>query len=241
MFGIILLAILAIVGLALAVAMLRFLVEIGLRLLIAAAIVLCAGLVGGAIASQHGYDGGLSGLAVAALTVIPALLIVWTWRGSVSARLDKRGAKAPRPALPDGSVGKAVEQTLVLEDAVELGSAWEEAQRLAPRDALDEDRNACAKFLASFTASADCDPAAIELATTIRRHVPGLVSETRAVVNGANEHERREVIKTLIADLRQVGSDARAALAGQHILARERLGIRRTLFAARAAERRGWQ
>jgi hypothetical protein len=239
MLGMILFAILAIVAVALAIAILRYLLEIGLRLLLASAIVLCSGLAGGAIASQHGYDGGQSGVVVAALTVIPALLIVWAWRGSVSDRLGRRIAKAPRPVFIDDTA-KPIEQMLALEDSGMLSTAWADAQRLAPRDALDEDRNACAKFLASFAASADCDPAAIELATMIRRHVPALVSETHAVVDGANEEERSEIIDAMVADLRQVGIDARAALADQHLAARERLGIRRNLFAARAAKRRGW-
>lgn len=235
------LAILAIVAVAFAIAILRYLFEIGFRLLIATAIVLGTGLVGGVTASQLGYDGGLSGLAVAALTVVPALLIVWARRGPVLGKLGRQRAKAPGPAIAEASSSKPIEQTLGLKDAAVLSSAWEDAQRLAPRDALDEDRNACAKFLASFAASADCEPAAIELATMIRRHVPGLVSETRTVVDGADEDERREIIDAMVADLRQVGSDARAALADQHLAARERLGIRRTLFAARAAERRRWQ
>ena len=48
----------------------------------------------------------------------------------------------------------------------------------------------------------NCDLQAIELATFLRRHVPGIVSDTKAVLDGADAVERHEVVTAMGTELR---------------------------------------
>lgn len=236
MLGTFLLLVVGVVAAALAITLLRFLFEIVVRLLLAVALAISVGVIGGAIAAYNGYDGGLSGLAVGFLALIPSLVAIWSWRGTVADRLKGRAPVAapsvaliPLPQTP-------IERSLGLEDAEKLATAWLDAENLAGRSILGEPREACAQFLAAFEKADDCDLQAIELATLIRRHVPGIVSDTKAVLDGADAVERLEALAAMVTELQSLGHDAQEAFSRRHLAARERLDIRRSRFAARASE-----
>ena len=232
MLGMILFMLVGVVAAALVVTLLRFLFEIVSRLLLAAALAMSAGIIGGAIAAQNGYDGGLSGLAVGGLALVPLLVAIWRWRGPVAKRLKGRGpAAAPIPLAQI-----SIERSMGLNNAEKLATAWLDAENLTGRGTLSEPREACAQFLASFERADDCDIQAAELATFIRRHVPGLVSDIQVVLDGADALERLEALDGMVTELQRLGHDARQALSRRHIAARERLHIRRSRFAARASE-----
>ncbi len=232
MLGLIILLVVGVVAAALVISLLRFLFEIVVRLLLAVALAMSVGVLGGAIAAYNGYDGGLSGLAVGLVALIPSLVAIWRWRGTVAERLKGR---APVPA-PGPLQQIPIERTLGLEDAEKLATAWLDAENLAGSNILGEPREACAQFLAAFEKAHDCDLQAIELATFIRRHVPGIVSDTKAVLDGADAVEGHEALAAMVTELQSLGHDAREALSRRHLAARERLDIRRSRFAARASE-----
>ena len=232
MLGLIILLVVGVVAAALVISVLRFLFEIVVRLLLAVALAMSVGVLGGAIAAYNGYDGGLSGLAVGLVALIPSLVAFWRWRGTVAERLNGRApvaAAVPLQQIP-------IERTLGLKDAENLATAWLDAENLAGRSILGEPREACAQFLAAFENAHDCDLQAIELATFIRRHVPGIVSDTKAVLYGADAVEGPEALAAMVTELQSLGHDAQEALSRRHLAARERLDIRRARFAARASE-----
>lgn len=138
-------------------------------------------------------------------------------------------APIPLPQIP-------IERALGLKDAEKLATAWRDAENLTGSSILGEPREACAQFLASFEKTDDYDLQAIDLTTFIRRHVPGIVSDTKAVLDGADAVERHEAMAAMVTELQSLGQDARQALSRRHLAARERLDIRRSRFAARASE-----
>ncbi len=222
-------------------AILRAIIDLMARLILAASAAIAVGVGAGVIAMQSGADGMTVGILVVLLAFLPALLVVGRWRNRTGKAMDAEPSHTVPGVELSPIPAKPIERTLFLRDADSLANAWDDALRMAPGEALGDDREICARFLASFEATADIDPAATDLATFIRRHVPGLVAETRAVVEGAERDEQCEAIAAMVANLRQVTGDARAALASRHVTARERLGARRIRFAMRAAERKGLQ
>lgn len=78
------------------------------------------------------------------------------------------------------------------------------------------------------------DPEVIDLATTLRRHVPALVDETEELLATAGRSERRIAVEELVADLIRLGEQASQLAARQGLSVRERLAVRRArLFGAR--------
>ena len=236
MLGMILIVIVGVVAAALVVTLLRFLFEIVSRVFLAAALAMSAAIIGGAIAAYNGYDGGLSGLFVGLFALIPSLVAIWHWRGTVAERLKGRAPAAAPFIAPIPLVQIPIERSLGLKNAEKLATAWLSAENLTGCGTLSEPREACAQFLASFERADDCDIQAVELATFIRRHVPGLVSDTEVVLDRAEAVEKQQALAAMVTDLQSLGHDARQALSRRHIAARERLHIRRSRFAARASE-----
>lgn len=222
------------------VAIVKAVVEFTVRLVLASGLTVTVALIAGFAGDHRGYDGPLIGGVTALLVFIPALIVVWTWRNSVWAKRNRQ-AKLELGKLDFSKPASLpIEQTLGLQNCVELAAAWDGAEQMAPRSALNTEREACARFLASFETEADCDPEAIELAIFLRQQVPGLVTETGLVLQGADEPERQEIINAMVNRFRKLGDDARDALAHRHVAARERLAIRQERFAMRESEQRGW-
>lgn len=102
MVGLIIFLVVSVVAAALVISLLRFLFEIVVRLLLAVALAISVGVLGGAIAAYNGYDGGLSGLAVGFVALVPSLVFICRWRGTVAERLKGRAPDvAPVPQSPD--------------------------------------------------------------------------------------------------------------------------------------------
>ena len=230
----------AIMLIAFCIAIVMAIIEFALRLTLAAALSVFVGVVAGFSASRWGYDGPISGTVAALLTFIPAFVLVWRWRDSRWSKRSKSVAKQAPQAEICVPHKLPIEEDLGLENSADLVAAWDTAQQIAPRESFETDRERCARFLRMFDTSDDCGTEEIELAMFIRTHVPGLVSETQKVLNGADECEQDEAIAAMIAGLRQLGGDARVALENRHQAARERLSIRQERFAMRAADQKGW-
>ena len=225
---------------ALFLAIVKAVFEFTVRLVLASGLTVTVALIAGFAGDYQGYDGPLVGGVTALLVFIPALIVVWTWRKSVWAKRNRQ-AKLELGKLDFSKPASLpIEQTLDLQNSAELAAAWDNAEQMAPRSALNTEREACARFLASFETEADCDPEAIELATFIRQQVPGLVTETGLVLKAADEPERQEITDLMVTRLRKLGDNARNSLAQRHFAARERLAIRQERFAMRESEQRGW-
>lgn len=242
-FGI-LIAVVLVIGvimlIAFCIAIVRAIIEFALRLTLATVLSVFVGIVAGFAASGWGYDGPIVGTAAALLTCIPALVLVWRWRNSIGSKRSTSVAKQPPQAEINAPHTSPIEENLGLENSYDLVAAWDTARQIAPCESFEADRDQCARFLRMFDTSDDCGTEEIELAMFIRTHVPGLVSETQKVLNGADEREQDQAIAAMIAGLRLLGSDARVALENRHQAARERLSIRQERFAMRAADQKGW-
>ena len=227
--------VLAIVGLALlvaaAVAIIKAVIELMIRVVLAAGLAALVGCIVGVAAAQWEADGIVAGVFVAFLAFVPALLSVWRWRSFRANGPDGRRGRTDRvieaaPEIP-------IERRLDLTDAARLSVAWDSASKLAPQRDLRRSRNACARFLAAFEAEADCDPANVELAVFIRRHVPSLVEDTQAALHNVAPEEREALVAGLVADLMQLGHEASDVSERRAAMARERLDIRRSHLARR--------
>ena len=236
--------ILLIIGLvsliAIAVALVTIVMELIVRVAFAAGLAMLIGGVGAIAAALRGADGVLVGAFAFLLAFVPALVSVWRWRSSRADKLDRRGARAQRAGKPKDASKVPIERQLGLTDADRLSAAWDKASRLASENALGKPRKACARFLKVFEAEADCDPGSVELAMFIRRHVPALVDDTRAVLHAASSQEGEGAVAGMVAALKQLGEEAAAASERRSAHARERLSLRRDHFARRYAAQGEW-
>ena len=214
-----------------AVAIIRAIIELMIRVALAAALAAIVGCIAGIVIAQWGADGIVAGVVVTLLAFVPTLSSVWKWRRLAASGPDRRKAE-PHRASEDASELQ-IERKLGLAHAARLAAAWNAASLLAPQSDLQKMREACARFLATFEAEADCDPANVELAVFIRRHVPSLVEDTQAVLRGASQEKREALVTGLVADLRQLGQEATDASERRSAIARNRLDIRRSHLARR--------
>lgn len=225
MLGIILLAVFAIVGLAIMIALVRALVQLLLKLTLALAVsLLIAGSVG-VVSAVLGHDGVLSGVLAWILALPLALVIVWRWRGFFDD--DRKPAKPPVIVKPTNDV----EEMAGVSQSKPLADAWNRAELLAPNAGLHLARMACAHFLAVHESVPQPEPAAMDLALLIRRHVPGLVADVERVWAQATAVERQATVAEMVSDLHQIGDDAEAMLAELRQASRDQLKIRRARIA----------
>lgn len=226
---------LAIIGVAIlfvaAVAIVVAVIELLVRVTLATGLAVLCGCVAGIAADHLGADGMVAGVIVSLLAFVPALLSVWKWRNYRANVSDGPGAGTQRVIEVAPEI--QIERKLGLTDAARLSAAWDKASQLALQSDLSRPRLHCARFLAAFEAEVDCDPANVELAMFIRRHVPGLVDETQAVLHDAVPEEREALLAALVADLKQLGEEACDASERRSGMASERLRIRRSHFARR--------
>ncbi len=213
MVGLVLAAIVFAVLLSLVAAIVMVVIDIAVRLALGAGLAVAAGVFAGVAADGLGWDGTMSGVVVAVLGFVPALLLVGRWRSSAALRHAKGG----HPSEP----------LITVAPLDPYGQAWATARRLAPKAELKSTQVASARVLALAERDGAIDPEILDCATMLRRHVPALVSETEELLATANRAERDVAVDELIADLRKLGEQAADLLARQGFSAREKLAVRR--------------
>lgn len=240
MIALIVMFIIGAVLLVVAVALLKLIVAFVVRVALAFLLSLSIGFVGAAIADHLFYNAVLVGFGLWFVSFPAALIMIWKWRGPLSDEFERppveKPSKPERPKLRDYDI----ERELGLVEAEALASAWRSAIALAPVAGLDTPRTSCARFLAAVEKSADNDPAALDTVVFVRRHVPGLVSETEAVLASADADERGELIASLVEDLHKLGRDCEEDLGQLHAAARDRLKVRRFRFRQRQTVQGDW-
>lgn len=207
---------------AVGIALVGMVIEFVIRLALAAALSVMAGVGIGMVAGSAGRDGSVIGVLTAFLAFVPALILVARWRAPAS----------PVPEPPPARI--EVPPPQAISDPYER--AWVVANALAPQSALDGSKEACDRILAGVDRQVSIDAEIIDYAMTLRRHVPALVGETEELLETADATERRIAIADLVNDLRRLGSGASALLAQQGLSVRERLAVRRARLFGRGEE-----
>ena len=118
-----------------------------------------------------------------------------------------------------------------------MRTTWNDAARIAPEAGLDAPREACARFLKAAAAETLPDAGTTELAVLIRKQVPGLVRDTRAVMDLSPAAETADAIRFMLDELRALGDEAEDALAAMRLRAQEKLSVRRGRLSQRRIER----
>lgn len=213
----------AILGLA-AVAMLwRILVELFVRIVLGVLLALALGLAGGLVSMDFGYDGFFVGTLLMFLIMIPCFKLVSRWR-TVRKPKKMQGASvvAPQSRKPRPSI----EERIGIESPQELRDAWAAASLIAPDIDLNASREACARFLKAVSSLRITDAGMIELGVLIRKHVPGLISDTEEVLRLADDAEAKVAIQQMLERLKALGDEAADALDEIKKIAQERLVVR---------------
>ena len=219
--GFVLVIVIGLVVVSLVAVLVAAVIELFVRVALGGALAAGLGIVAGVISNEAGWDGALTGVLIAVLTFIPASLFVGCQRASSRSRKvgpHSRGAVRPASTPLDPH-----------------SCAWATANRLAPRAGLATAEQACARVIELTKRDSAIDPEVIDLATTLRRHVPALVDETEELLATADRSERRVAVEELVADLVQLAEQASELATRQGLNVRERLVVRRArLFGARA-------
>ena len=218
--GFVLVIIIGLVVVSLLAALVAAVIELIVRVALGGALAAGLGIVAGVISNEAGLDGALTGSLASVLTFIPALLFVGRLRSSSRSRkMGPHSREAVRPA------------STPLDP---YSRAWATANQLAPRAGLAGAEQACTRVIELTKHDGAIDPEVIDLATTLRRHVPALVDETEELLATADRSECRIAVEELVADLVRLGQQASELAARKGVSVRERLAVRRArLFGAR--------
>lgn len=219
--GFVLVIVIGLVVVSLVAALVAAVIELFVRVALGGALAAGLGIVAGVLSNEAGWDGALTGSLVAVLTFIPASLFIGRLRASSRSRkVGPHSRDVVRPA------------STPLDP---YSRAWATASRLAPRAGLATAEQACTRVIELTKRDGAIDPEVIDLATTLRRHVPALVDETEELLATADRSERRMAVEELVADLFRLAELASELAARQGLNVRERLVVRRArLFGARA-------
>ncbi len=76
----------------------------------------------------------------------------------------------------------------------------------------------------------------IDLAVLIRKHVPGLVADTRAVLDLGDDSKSGDAVQVMLSELQALGDEARDALAAMRDRAEDNFP-----FAKCASRKDGWK
>ena len=205
---------------SLVLAIVTAVIELVVRVALSGALAAGLGIVAGVVSNEAGWDGALTGSLVSVLTFIPALLLVARPRSSP--RSHKVGLASRDAVLPASN------------PLDPYSRAWATANQLAPRAGLAAAEQACTRVIELTKHDGANDLEVIDLATTLRRHVPALVDETEELLATADRSERRIAVDELVADLIRLGEQASKLAARKGLSVRERLAVRRArLFGAR--------
>lgn len=216
--------------------LLRLLVELFVRFALGLLLAVSLGIATGVASASNGLDGLLVGIIFALAALVPCIAFVWYWRAAKQAR--KTAVKGLGIKLPTALPSQPVEERLGLNDMAALQGAWEDAMRLSPDTRLDASREACARFLKAAASEPLPDAATTELAVLIRKHLPGLVADTRAVLEFADQIEAKQVIGSMLDELQAFGDEATEALAAMQRQAQDQLSIRKGRLLQRRIEQR---
>ena len=162
-------------------------------------------------------SGNLGAVQLLATSVLTAgyLLINRRSRTPVLSPSDKRGT-------PDAN--SACEP--------ELEAAWANARDLIGSAEIEPAQRACERYLTAIRGRALLDPADHDLSLLIRRHVPALVQETRALMAFATANARDRLKAELVANLMMVAVEAEARTAAIATSTSDRLRVRQLRFAS---------
>lgn len=218
-----LIALMGFVALLLFVAVWRALAELFVRLALGITLAAVLGISADLAAANIDYDGLLTGTLFAMTMLVPC--ITWVGRRRSDTQLSPVISTAPIRAEAAKATPTSIEQHSGLANAAELASAWDEAARLLPGGGLEPSREACARFMAAAAAEPTLDASVIELTVLIRKQVPGLVGDTRAVIALAEAGQADDAIASFIRELRALGDEAVMALVEMRAHAGERLSI----------------
>ena len=232
--GFILTALLMLVALKVLTLFFRLLVELFVRLTLGLILAIGLGIVSGMVSAENGFDGTFVGTVFALLALIPCVTFVSRWRGT---RQEQGVRSCGRYSLlPLGASAVPIEERLELDDAAILPEAWERTGQLAPGSHLDTAREACARFLKAASESPVADMKIIDLAVLIRKHVPGLVADTRAVLDLSDDSKSGDAVQVMLNELHALGDEARDALAAMRDRAEEQLSVRQVRLSQRRME-----
>lgn len=145
-------------------------------------------------------------------------------------------AKGSAVDLPPKKPVSAIEERFALAGAIDLRNAWDRAAQIAPDAALDEPREACARFLKAEPGAFAPDIAITELAVLIRKHVPGLVTETSRILDLTDDTKAEDAIRIMLDELRALGDEAKGAIEAMQLRAQEKLLVRRSRLSRRRAD-----
>lgn len=219
--GFVLVIVIGVMLVSLMAAIVAAVIEFVVRVALGATLAVVLGIIAGIVSNEAGSDGALTGPLVSAFAFFPAVLIVGRLRSP--SRPRKVGPESHEVDCP------------AYAPLDPYARAWATASGLAPRAGLAIAERACARVIELTKRDGAIDPEFIDLATTLRRHVPALVDETEELLARADRSERRIVVDELVADLIQLGEQASELEARQGLSVRERLAVRRArLFGARA-------
>ena len=217
--GLFLTAILVVILLSFVAAIVLVVIEIVLRLALGAGLAIASGVFAGLAADLLGWDGMISGVVVAVLGFVPALMLVGRWRSSAALQHPKHGHRS--------------ERVINLAPLDPYEQAWATARRLAPKAEIKSAQDVSARVLALAERDGTIDPEILDCATRLRRHVPALVSETEELLATSGRAERKVAVDEMIDDLRMLGNQATDLLARRNLSTREKLAVRRArLFGA---------
>ena len=218
--GFVLVIVIGLVIVPLVAAVVAAVIELFVRVALGGALAAGLGIVAGVLSNEAGWDGALTGSLVAVLTFIPASLFVGCQRAS--SRYRKVGPHSRDTVRPAST------------PLDPYSRAWATANLLAPRAGLATAEQACARVIELTKRDGAIDPEVIDLATTLRRHVPALVDETEQLLATADQSERRIAVEELVANLIRLGEQASELAGRQGLSVRERLAVRRArLFGPR--------
>lgn len=232
--GFMLTALLTLIALLVLAALAKLVVELFVRLALGLVLSVGLGVASGIMSAQNGLDGPSVGTVLALIALLPCIVLVWRWRAARQSG-GFVGKDLADNFTPDELV-TSIEEQLGLADAAALRDAWDNAARIAPGAQLDAPREACAGFLKLATADALSHPEEIELAVLIRKHVPGLIDDTSAVLRLAPESDAEEAIRSMLDELQALGDEAMSALITLREEAEERLSIRKSRLSNRRLE-----
>ena len=213
----------AILGVAAMAMLWRILVELFVRIVLGVLLALALGLAGGLVSTDFGYDGFFVGTLLMVFIMIPCFVIVSRWR-TVRRPKKLQGASVVAPQSRKPRCG--IEERVGIENAQELWDAWTNASLIAPNIDLNASCEACARFLKAVSSLRITDAGMIELGVLIRKHVPGLISDTEEVLRLADDAEAKVAIQQMLEGLKALGDDAENALNEIKKIAQERLVVR---------------
>lgn len=213
-----------------ALAIVFIVLEIALRLLMAFGIAIAVGAAIIAAEIMLGWPDGTG--VIAGLVSFPlAIMIVWQLRGPVGKRLEDRQPEKFKVKPSSQKVGppETIAPISQAEPAgdEEVGKAWMMATNLEPHYAeeLNQARAFCGELLHRTAAANMFEPAILDHAALIRRHVPGLLDDLR-LAQGLEAEEVTAARSIIVKRLIEIGNKSSVLMERERERLRQALSVR---------------